>query len=162
MADQSVESLLLEALNDKDPVVAQRSARALTSLWQQSRSPSVSRLLSQGLAAYEAGNFTVALDQFNMSQRLDTGVPDLYRLRAEILLDQGEAGKALNDCQTAVDLKPENFMAHYVQARCYRELSDLNAAMASVNKALEIYGGFGEAYHLKVEIISSLQSLEGP
>ena len=160
VADESAEPTLLKMLRDKDPLVAERCAGALVGLWQQSRSQSVNRLFGRGLAAYEAGRYDEALDDFKMSASLDPRVPDLYRLRAEILLEKGEPGKALNECQQAISLKLQNFMAHYVQARCYRETGDLKAAMESVDRALSIYGGFQKAYQLKVEILS-LQKAAG-
>jgi tetratricopeptide (TPR) repeat protein len=154
MADDSAEPVLLAMLGDADEVVASRCAKALLSLWQQSDSASVNRLFNQGLAAYEAGRNEEALDRLNMAERLDRRIADLYRIRAEILLEQGKHQAALEDCRRALALKPQNFMAWYVEAKCYKEMGDLDLAMHSVNQALEIYSSFQRAYQLKVEIIS--------
>ena len=160
LADSSAEPILLKMLKSEDTLVAQRCAKALLSLWQQSDSAAVNRLLSQGLAAYEAGRMDEALDRFDMSAVLDADVPDLYRLRAEILLERGEVAKAISDCRHALELKPGDFMAHYVEALCYKDLNDLNSAMKSVDRSLEVYPGFQKAYQLKVEIFSLLKAEE--
>jgi len=153
MADAGAEAVLLRLLQDSDEVVAQRCSKALLSLWQQSDSPSVDRLFHQGLEAYEDGNNEEALARFAMCEELGAIIPDLPRLRAEMLLDKGKAKEALEQCKRAVALKKTNFMAHYVMARCCRALGD-KAALASVDRALSIYPGFAAACQLRVEILS--------
>jgi len=158
LADSSAEARMVHLLNDPDEVVAQRCADALAELWQQSGSPRVNQFLRQGLAACEAGDYQMALDLLNACVELDPNVPDLYRLRAEIQLELGRPHEALQDCQQAVRLKADNFLAHCAMARCYLNLRDAQAALNSVNTALRIYGSFQKAKQLKEEILSRQSS----
>ena len=153
MADPTAEPKLLQALNDPDPKVAQRCAKTLLTLWQATDSPTVNRILSQGIAAYEAARYDEALESFQICARLDPQIPDLYRLRAEILLEKRRLDDALEDCQKALMMKNTNFMALYTQARCYLEKRDGPAA-------LEIYGTFQQAHQLKTMILSLQQAGE--
>ena len=154
LADDSAQPALLRALNDGDEVVALRCAKALLILWRTSHSPSVNRLIRRGLAAHGAGDYDGALEDFAMCLRLDPALPDVRRLRAEILLAKEDLSGALSECEAVLRLNGGHFRAYYVQAECYRDMREGQAALDSVNSALSIYATFREAYDLKQEILS--------
>ena len=154
LADDSAEEALRKGLLDEDGLVSRRCAKALESLWQQSDSASVNRLFQQGLAACEAGRYDEALERFEMCVQLDPDIADLYRLRAEILLETGRPEEAVRACREALRREQHHFLAHYVLARCHMDLRDGDAALDSVNRALEIYPDYPAALQLKVEILS--------
>ena len=169
-ADARAEPDLLRALRDPDAKVAQRSAKALVSLWQHSDSPALNRVFSEGLTAWRVGNCAEAREIFESFHGVGKSVPDVYRLRADVYLAlataaEGPQGgelldRALDDCRMALTVKDINFWAYYVQARCYIEKKDGPAALESVNNALRIYPGFQEAYQLKMVIRSKQQAGE--
>jgi len=154
LADSSAEGALVMFLRDSDEVVSQRCADALLGLWQRSDSPRVNQFFQQGLAAYNAGDYEQARELFDTCVRLDPSVPDVYRLRAEILLAMDRPADAARECRSALRLKQEHFLAHCVLAECHLRLRDGQAALESVETALSIYGGLERARQLKEEILS--------
>lgn len=165
-ADESAEPALLKALHDPDLKVAHRSSKALISLWQHSDSPAINRVFNQGLTAFEAGNYREALEVLDSFGAMEGAIPDLYRLRAEARLALAGTGRpesesvrldvTLDDCRMAIAAKDVNFMAHYTQARCYVLNKDGEAALESIDRALDIYPGFQQGYQLKM-VIRSMQ-----
>lgn len=154
LADSSAEPELLKALKSRDEIVARRCADALLDLWQKSESHSVNRMVERGITAYENGEFEEALNRLNMSAELDPDIPDLHRLRAEILLARGEENAALKAGRKALKLESHNFMAHHVMAKAYRRQERGDAALDAVNRAIEVYPGYEPANELKAEILS--------
>jgi len=154
--DSSARVALLRALKDEDPKVAEYSAKALLRLWQQADSPAVAGLFERGLTAYSLSDSAGALEVFNRLAELDSRIPDLYRLRAEILLGLGEVAKALADCHRALDLAPEHFLALYIGARCHaRQEGHTQQALEWLEKALSIYPHFAEARQMKDELLGA-------
>ncbi len=157
VANETAEPALLTALGDpqEDPVVAARCARALIEMWRRTPSRFAGRVFAQALADYDAADYEAALEAFNMCEReLRAAIPEMYRLRAEIHLAQGRVDEAIGDCLTALCLKEQNFMAHYVQARCYLAKRRGKEALEEANSALRIYPNFEQAVQLKLEIES--------
>ena len=153
-ADESCAAPLTAGLKDADVKVAERCAEALTRLWRSSHSAAAESLFSHGLAAYEAGRPDRALEMFTDAAQLDDGIPELYRLRAEILLADSRPSQALADCDRAIAVEQSQFQAHYVAALCYLEMGDREKALKSVAKALDIYPHFEQAQALAGEIQS--------
>ncbi|MFW6456725.1 MAG: tetratricopeptide repeat protein [Planctomycetota bacterium] len=154
LADRTAEKPLLKSLKSEDEVIARRCSETLLELWQRSESPSVNRLMKQGMAAFEDGKYQEAMRRYDMCRELDPEVSDLYRLRAEILLFWGKTDEALHSVQKALDIQPKNFMAHYVCAQAHLSQQEGDKALSQVKQALDIYPGFEMAQDLKDKIIS--------
>jgi tetratricopeptide (TPR) repeat protein len=154
LADETAEDQLLQLLKSEDKIVARRCAEALVGIWQESGSPSVDRLMSRGIAAYENGNYQEAAARFEMCAELDSEIPDLHRLRASVMLKRGQTREAIDACEEALSMENRNYLAHYILARAYRRQSEGDAALEEVEQALDIYPGYEPARQLRAEILS--------
>ena len=156
-ADETAERALLETLGDpqEDLIVLARCEKALIDLWRRPCSLSARAVFAQALADCDAGDYDEALQGFNMCEEdLRAAIPELYRLRAQIHLEQGRIDEAIEDCARALRLKPDNFMAYYVSARCYVGKRKGREALEEVELALQIYPAFELAAELKAQIES--------
>ncbi|MFP4026698.1 MAG: tetratricopeptide repeat protein [Candidatus Brocadiia bacterium] len=162
-ADKSAEPGLLQSLHDEDEIVSRRCARALLNLWQSSRYSSIDPLFDRGVEATEAGHYQEAVDIFAKCAKLDPAIPDLYRLWAQALLERGKPREALAKCKKALEKESENFMAHYVLARCQAALGNQKEAREAVENALGIYPGlrYDPRYDEAIGVILSLGNSGG-
>lgn len=147
-ADNQIEGLLLECITDEDRIVAQRCEKSLSKIWQSSTSPSASRFLEQALSAMHVGNYDKALSRLGLCEKLDPDIPDMYRLKALILLELDKRQEAQKAAQQAIKLKPMNFHAHYQLALCHVEGGSPEKAIPHLEKALRLYPWFDEAKKL--------------
>ncbi len=154
LAGPEMQKALLQHLKSEDPVIARRCAETLVDFWQQSESPSVNRLMKQGVAAFEEAEYQRAMKRFQMCLQLNPQVSDLHRLRAEILLSRGEVDKALQAAQQATTIQRKNYWAHYVVAQCYLRQNEGDKALDEVEWVLDIYPTFKPARNLKNKIRS--------
>ena len=157
---QPARDSLLGGLNDEDQVVAKLCAKALVKLWRRCESPTVSSLFRRGVAAWEVGDLSSALEILNRAAALDSRIPDLYRLRAEVYLENGELDKARQDCGKALELEAKHFLALLVRSKCYAQAGKVDRALADLKEALLIYRHFEKARKLQEELLS--QSAPAP
>lgn len=160
LADETAEPTLLEALKSEDEVVARRCAETLLALWRQSTSAAVNRLMGKATSAYEDGDYDSAMDKFDMCRRLDPSVPELHRLRGEILLSHANVRQAMSACDRAIELKPHNFMAHYLRARIHMRQSNFEPALEAARDVLDIYPNHSAAAELESEILALQEATE--
>lgn len=149
---------LLDGLNNASPRVAEQCAESLISLWQLSDWESARKLLRQAINEYRGAGATddldEALEMLKDAEEIDAGIPDLYRIRAEIWLSKSRPNRALEACEKALELEPSHFRAYHVMARSYLQRGEKQKALASLEDALSIYSGFEEATRLKTQIQS--------
>jgi tetratricopeptide (TPR) repeat protein len=108
----------------------------------------------EGLAAYEAGQRDNALEKFdNLEKAWRILPPDLYRLKAEILLPQSP-DRAAEECRRALKAEPQHFLAHYVLAMAYRQKGDYENALKELNEALATYKRFPQAERMRRELLA--------
>jgi tetratricopeptide (TPR) repeat protein len=163
---RELRAALATGLNDDDPSVAANCRDALVGLWRMSGSDAASEAFSQGLAAYDAGQFDSALATFSSVARLGGSVPpDLYRLTAEIYLSQKKYDKALEECRKAVQaektVQPEqhSFLTLYVLARIYHAQGQDDKALKALDGALLIYHSYPEATRLRADLLKQQKTV---
>jgi len=153
---QELREALFAGLADEDTIVAANCRDALIGLWRMCRSVAAAEYFSQGLAAFEAGQFDRALATFQSVERLTgSAPPDLYRMTAEIYLARQEFDKALEECRKAILADPKSFPALFVLARVYRAQGNDEKALKALEGALMIYPHYPEAEKLRQEILAS-------
>lgn len=154
LTGQDAQKALLKHLKSDDRVIARRCGELLLDVWQQSESPSMQRLMEQGLTAFENGQYDRAMNRFEMCLELQPQVSDLHRLRAEIYLARGQTEKALEAAGRATTIQPKNYRAYYLAARCHLQEDEGDEALRQVRQALNIYPSYKPARQLKEKIIS--------
>lgn len=144
---------LLEGLNDTDVAVAKNCRTALIGWWRMSESPAATQQFQQGLAAYEARQWDVAMETFEGLEALGGPVPsDLHRMKAEIYLTKSRFKSALGACGRALQAEPKHFVALYVAAQAYAMDGRPEEALQALEHALAIYRAFPEALKLQAEL----------
>ncbi|MFW5922996.1 MAG: tetratricopeptide repeat protein, partial [Planctomycetota bacterium] len=129
-------------------------------LWRQSTSAAVNRLMGKAISAYEDGDYDSAMDKFDMCRRLDPSVPELHRLRGEVLFSHANVRQAMSACERAIELNPHNFMAHYLRARIHMRQSNFEPALEAARDVLDIYPNHSAAAELESEILALQEATE--
>ncbi|MCD6416247.1 MAG: tetratricopeptide repeat protein [Planctomycetes bacterium] len=145
---------LLAALGSPDAVVSQSCQDALVGLWRSSDSMAATQRFQEGLKAYQTGDPDRALEIFRAAQQLRATVPpDLYRMKAQILLKQSRLDEALEECRRALDAEPANFFALFVVARIHAEKGNQEKALKALDAALKLNPAFTRARALQEELL---------
>jgi len=148
-----LEGALLACLNEADDVVSVNCRDALIGLWRVPPAASGLQKYAQALANYEAGNHKEAEAAFEALEQLWGSLPaDLYRLKGEIALADGRPAEAVEECQRAVAVQPNHFLAHYVLASAYEQEGDHERALKSLDACVKIYARFPDAEPLRLKI----------
>lgn len=84
---------------------------------------------------------------------LAPSLSELYALRAELFLKNGDKNKALLDCAEAVRLNPSDDRARFVRATVLRQFKQSGKALADLNELLKINPRDEKALQLKAEIL---------
>ncbi len=79
-----------------------------------------------------------AMRDLNQALFLRPDYVDAYLARAVVWLEKGVPARAIVDAGRALDKEPKNHEAHYLMARAHHALGDLDAALTSAKKALEL------------------------
>jgi tetratricopeptide (TPR) repeat protein len=152
MRNQGTQGVLLNALKDTDPRVADRCAAALLDLWSSSESVVARRLLARAIESYEHGQLDQALNRLDRAAQFDDAIPELYRLRAEVWLKKQRLENALQDARKATRMQSKHFRAYYTIARCHLRNGNEQQAAEAISRALEIYRHFEDARELQEKL----------
>ena len=115
--DAAVPTLKKILTTDPSPAVRQAAARALVLVGDE------------GLAALlEAGVQTKNLDPFTVAVRIHLG---------NSYLDRGEFDKALEQYRRALEIEPDNSIAHYNVACTYSRMKRIKEALDALERAIE-------------------------
>ena len=92
--------------------------------------------IKTGYSAYQKGNYTVAIANYNYAIHLSPQDPNVYRLRADAKIKLGQYQEAIIDCNTTIQLDRFNpayltrGFAHYFSYQNENALADFNMAIS--------------------------------
>jgi tetratricopeptide (TPR) repeat protein len=101
--------------------------------------PDPATLLQKGNEALKAEDFDEAIDNFTKVIEADSQMFEAYLGRAEALLRKAKPEESLEDCKTALELKPDNEQALLIKA-------DATANTLAIEEAIQLYGYIIEKY----------------
>ena len=93
-------------------------------------------------------DFTAAMDDYKLSEKLDDTDPRLYVSRSALRITDGNYKAGLRDADKAIELDPKDADAWYNRAWALFQGKDEDAALKSVRKALDFQPQFPEALYL--------------
>jgi len=94
----------------------------------------------QGIAAYWAGDFDAANEQFHHVLHHDATFADVYYYLGIICHKQGLPRGAINYLTTAIRLQPDHLDAYFSRAIVYIDRGDLDNAMRDLQQYLALGG----------------------
>jgi tetratricopeptide (TPR) repeat protein len=130
---------LSERLKDPDPMVNQMAEHALWSIWFRSgESPEANHQLCRGTQAINRREFEHAVRHFDRAIELDPSFAEAYNQRAIARYLQEQYERSIEDCQAAVERMPCHFGAWAGLGHCYAHQGQLDEAVESYRRALDI------------------------
>ncbi len=96
-----------------------------------------SDLMSQGIDAFYADNYSDAIELFNQAIAIDPDLPDTYSWRAWAYLHLEDYEQALSDCTQALSLNPTAF-AYWVRGLLQKKLGDLDSALMDFTTGINL------------------------
>ena len=96
-----------------------------------------SDLMSQGIDAFNAGDYSDAIELFNQVIAIDPDMPDAYSMRAFAYFALEDYDQAVSDCAKALR-SDSTTLAHWVCGTLQKKLGDLDSALMSFTTAIEL------------------------
>lgn len=93
-------------------------------------------LIDQGLEAYKAGNYDLAIDRYSQALKENPTNPIAYNVRALAYKAKKDYPHAIADFSAALRLKSDWYL-YYNRASAYSDQGDEKAAIADLSKALK-------------------------
>jgi tetratricopeptide (TPR) repeat protein len=115
-----------------------RYRAAAESLDSRSQTPKFAEVVTRGLDAFEKGNYTRALLDFDEAIRLNPNHSEAHRWRGDALLNRREFDKALSAYEDAMRLDPNNAMAYLCSGMAWTEKRDFGKARSAFEKAVQL------------------------
>jgi tetratricopeptide (TPR) repeat protein len=132
---------LIRALRDPEPIVNQMAEHALWSIWLKSGSPEANHQVARGTQATNRRDFQHALKHFSKAIEIDPKFAEAYDQRALINFLLEHYQESITDYHKAIELMPCHFGAWAGIGHCYLHLGQLDRALHSYERALEINPG---------------------
>lgn len=117
---------------------AQAIQAAIWSIWFESGDDETDRLLARGNAAMGAGDFDVALLQFNAVVDKDPGLAEGWNRRATLYFMVGDYEASIRDIEKTLELEPRHFGALSGLGLVNIRLERFRAAIDAFRRALEV------------------------
>jgi tetratricopeptide (TPR) repeat protein len=114
--------------------------------------------LLRGFAHTQLQDFRAAEADFKKAWQLLEKKPSkdaghvLYATRGVLWSEQGELGKAVEDLQEAIRLKPREYQAYVTLAHVYQKQKQWDQAQAQLDKAVELAPDLAFLYRLRARI----------
>ena len=135
MADQP---LLLKRLRDDDEFVRDLAEQGLWALWSRSGEPAIDRLLADGIAQMQAGQFSAAIAAFSDIIRRKPAFAEGWNKRATAYYLAGDYQRSLRDCGEVLKRNPRHFGALSGFGQIYFQLEQYDKALEYWRRALEV------------------------
>lgn len=116
---------------------------------------------SRGRAYHEMSEHNLALTDYDTAIRLDPTIAEAYYCRGHIFVNEkGRYAEAVRDFTKYLSMngKDRELAAHayYLRGWAQRELGDKNAALADMNKAIELLPNLASAFRMRASLYRSL------
>ena len=106
------------------------------SLGQTAAAKQTSNLISEGIEAYKAGHYELAIEKLSAALKEDPKNPITYNDRALVFKAKKDYPRAIADFSAALQLKPDWFL-YYNRATAYSDQGNEAAAVEDYTKALK-------------------------
>ena len=93
-----------------------------------------------------------SLDDFSQAIKLDPANSNIYMRRARVFTKKKLYNEAMEDLLLAKSFNPKNPRISFYLARIYRDLGQVDAALSTINKTIELKAKYADAYSLRAEI----------
>jgi tetratricopeptide (TPR) repeat protein len=131
--------LIAPQLRDPDPMINDLTEHALWSIWfRGGKTPEANRQMARGCEAMTHREFSAADQCFDEAIRLDPEFAEAYNQRALSRYLQENYAESIEDCRQVVKRMPCHFGAWAGMGHCYAHLGDLQRAVESYEKALDV------------------------
>lgn len=130
---------IADSLRDPDRLINDLAEHALWSIWfRGGKTPEANKQLARGCEAITRRDFTAADGCFNEALRIDPEFAEAYNQRALSNYLQENFESSIVDCKQVVKRMPCHFGAWAGMGHCYAHLGDLQRAVESYERALEV------------------------
>ena len=103
--------------------------------------------LRKGNRAYDAKNYTEAIDNYNKAIEKQPDFADAYNNRGVAYDSLGEYNKAIADYNEAIRLKPDAAVAYNNRGNAHADLGEYDMAIADYNEAIRLKPDYADAYY---------------
>jgi tetratricopeptide (TPR) repeat protein len=100
----------------------------------------------RGNVRIQAGEYALAIDDFNKALQLDPKSAEAYHGRGLAYSQLGELDRAIADLSEAIQLNPNDFRAFYNRGLMYSRKGDYDPALADLSEAIRLNPGYARAY----------------
>lgn len=107
------------------------------------------------------GNYTGAIESFNMVIKIKPYLPEPYFYRGAAKLNLEDFRGALNDLDKAIEIKPFYPEAFLYRGMVYYHLKEYEAAMNDYSKAMELDGENADIYNNRGICKAAMRDFEG-
>ncbi len=119
---------------------------------------SVYGYLNRGVAYYEMGKASQAIDDFYDALERDPRFSEAYYYRGMAYADLKLYKEALDDFNKAIEINPQHAQAYYQRGRVYHLRGQRKSAIADYEKALAIDPQFANAAYFKARAYDELNN----
>jgi Tfp pilus assembly protein PilF len=99
-----------------------------------------------GNARLQAGEYALAIEEFNTALRLDPKSAEAYHGRGLAHLQLGEYDRAVADLSETIQLNPTEFRAFFNRGVMYSRTGDYDRALADFGEAIRLNPNYAKAY----------------
>lgn len=117
---------------------AERIVTKISDIWSDSGSPAMDLLLARGAKAFEAGEFSTAIEHYSALIDHAPGFAQGYNGRAQAYYRAGYYGPALVDLSMVLTLNPRHFSAMTGMAVILQEIGKPQKALETYRRSLEL------------------------
>jgi tetratricopeptide (TPR) repeat protein len=123
------------ALHDDDPLVRRFAASSLWELWFRGGTPEQNTRLHEAASEPDAVKARAELDELI---QMAPSFAEAHNQRAIWFFKRGEFARAIEDCETVLQLNPHHFGAAAGMGQCLLKLNRPQAALRAFRRALDI------------------------
>jgi tetratricopeptide (TPR) repeat protein len=123
------------ALHDDDPLVRRFAASSLWELWFRGGTADQNERLHEAASELDAIKARAELDELI---RIAPSFAEAHNQRAIWFFKRGEYARAVEDCETVLQLNPHHFGAAAGMGQCLLKLNRPQAALRAFRQALDI------------------------
>lgn len=136
--DGRLDSLFERLQETTDPVDAAGLQQRIWQIWIESEDPASSQLMRRGMSAMANGDHEVALEAFDSLVQQAPDFAEAWNKRATVYYLLGRLDESVQDIQQTLELEPRHFGALSGLSLIYAAVEQPEAAIRSLEAALEI------------------------
>ncbi|MBX9724363.1 MAG: TonB family protein [Candidatus Obscuribacterales bacterium] len=111
----------------------------------------------RGLCYVDQAQFQKGLDDLNKAIGSGAGDAGVYANRGHANEVLGHYQKAISDCETALKLEPQNWLANLVLGQTYKELAEYQKSLEYCSKAIKLRPASSIAYVVRGQVYGILK-----